>query len=368
MLYGQSLWELVDKRVEETPDALLAVDEDMRTLTFAEFATESARAAAGLANYGVGEGSVVTWQLPTWLESLVLVGALSRLGAIQNPVLPIYREREVGFCTRQAGASLLVVPSEFGGFDFEAMATEIAQDVPGMQVLVADKQLPQGDTSALPPIEFTTAENEVPRWLFYTSGTTADPKGAQPHRPVRSRRWRGAWPSGWPRHHRGPTRNALVFPFTHIGGIGWLFTSAAVTGCSQHLRLDAFVPERSWSRSSAREGVTLGGSGHRVPPWCTSPRNSRAADGPIFPEVRGLPRAAALRSRPSWSLRHALEAFGAPVILSGYGLTEAPDPHDGDRSATPTRTSPTQRGQTGHARRGPQAGVKLEGERVPTSR
>ena len=74
---------LIARAIEETPDALLAVDEEMRTMTFAEFAEEAERAAAGLAVYGVGEGSVVTWQLPTWLESLVLVAALSRLGAVQ---------------------------------------------------------------------------------------------------------------------------------------------------------------------------------------------------------------------------------------------------------------------------------------------
>ena len=59
MLEGRTLWELIDKRVEATPDALLGVDEDMRTLSFAELATEAERAAAGLANYGVKEGSVV---------------------------------------------------------------------------------------------------------------------------------------------------------------------------------------------------------------------------------------------------------------------------------------------------------------------
>ena len=67
--------------------------------------------AAGLAALGVGEGTNVSWQLPTWLESMVLVGALARLGAVQNPMLPIYREREVGFITNQTGAKLLIVPS-----------------------------------------------------------------------------------------------------------------------------------------------------------------------------------------------------------------------------------------------------------------
>lgn len=155
MLDGLTLWDLIDQRVAATPGALMAVDEDMRTLSFAEFSVEAERAAAGLAAYGIGEGTVVSWQLPTWLESLVLVGALSRLGAIQNPILPIYREREVGFVTNQARSSLLIVPSVWNGFGYEEMATSIAKgSASGMQVLVADHALPQGgfhEVGADPP-------------------------------------------------------------------------------------------------------------------------------------------------------------------------------------------------------------------------
>ena len=101
---GGSLWELVERRAAATPDVVAAVDEDGRTLTWAESKAAAERAAAGLARMGIGAGDVVSWQLPTWLESKVLVLALARLGAIQNPMLPIYREREVGFVTRQAKA------------------------------------------------------------------------------------------------------------------------------------------------------------------------------------------------------------------------------------------------------------------------
>ncbi len=81
----------------------------------------------------------MSWELPTWNESLVLVGALARLGARQNPLIPIYRDREVGFITEQSDASLLVVPTVYRGFDFEAMAREIAGRRPGLPVLVVDR-------------------------------------------------------------------------------------------------------------------------------------------------------------------------------------------------------------------------------------
>ena len=48
---------------------------------------------------------------------------------IQNPILHIYREREVGFCVRQTGAKLLIVPTEWASFDFKAMAEAYREDL-----------------------------------------------------------------------------------------------------------------------------------------------------------------------------------------------------------------------------------------------
>ncbi|MEP6625209.1 MAG: AMP-binding protein, partial [Acidimicrobiia bacterium] len=127
-----SLWDLIVQRVEDTPGGRFVIDEDGRTLTFAEYRDSCERAAAALAARGIGEGDVVSWQLPTWIESMVLVGGLARLGAVQNPILPIYRDREVGFVVREAGTKLLVVPGEWRGFNFAAMAEAIAAAAPGL--------------------------------------------------------------------------------------------------------------------------------------------------------------------------------------------------------------------------------------------
>src|SRR3712207_4138093 len=96
-----TLWRLIEPRPRETPDAQMALDERGHVLTFAQYRDAAERAAAGLHELGVRTDSVVSWQLPTWIEAMVLVAALSRLGAVQNPMVPIYREREVRFITRQ---------------------------------------------------------------------------------------------------------------------------------------------------------------------------------------------------------------------------------------------------------------------------
>src|SRR5437588_6720442 len=97
-----SVWELVVARATSTPDAMLAVDEHDRSITFAEYRTAAEQAAAGLLELGVEPGHRVAWQLPTWIEAMVLVGALTRLGAAQVPMLPVYREREVGFIVAES--------------------------------------------------------------------------------------------------------------------------------------------------------------------------------------------------------------------------------------------------------------------------
>lgn len=310
MLEGHTLWELIEKRAAESPDGLLAVDEHDARLTFGGYRTEVERVAAGMAELGVGAGDVVTWQLPTWLESMVLAGALSRLGVIQNPVLHIYREREVGFCVRQARSKLLIVPPEFGGFDFGAMARGIIGDSGDVELLLADKQLPKDDPSKLPP---APTDGDVVRWLFYTSGTTSDPKGAQHTDQTIMAMARGMCER---LRITDGDRNALAFPFTHIAGPGWLMSSL-MTGCGNIL-FAKFEPDAVVD-SLRRHDVTLAGSAtvfHQV--YLAA---QQKADEPIFPHVRGFPGGGS--PKPP-QLHHDLkEAFGCGVY-SGYGLTEAP--------------------------------------------
>ena len=66
---------------------------------------------------------MVSFQLPNWIEFLVLHFAATRIGAVSNPLIPIYRDREIGFMVGFAESKVLVVPREFRKFDYPAMAT-----------------------------------------------------------------------------------------------------------------------------------------------------------------------------------------------------------------------------------------------------
>ena len=335
-----TLWGLIERRAEATPDAVLAHEDTGKELTFAGYRDACLRAAAGLsAEYGVGSGTGVSWELPTWNESLVLVGALARLGARQNPLIPIYRGREVGFITAQSQAALLVVPTVYRGFDFEAMATEIAADRPSLSVLVADRDLPDGDPADLPAVEpppRTTADAPI-RWLFYTSGTTADPKGA-PHSDLTV--MASALAMAECLDIRPDDVSALIFPFTHIGGIGWLI-AALFTGCKL-LTTESFDPKTT-PGFLADNQVTLAGSGT---PFHMAYLAAQRANGPgpIFTHVRSYPGGGA--PKPPQLHYDLKREIGGVGIVSGYGLTEAPivvmaSTTDSDQKLADTEGRPT---------------------------
>ena len=99
------MWDLVTWRADLTPDAVLAVDEADAELTFSAYRDRCEQVAAALALHGIGPDVPVAWMLPTWTEALVAAGALARLGALQVPLLPILREREIGFILGRAAPS-----------------------------------------------------------------------------------------------------------------------------------------------------------------------------------------------------------------------------------------------------------------------
>ena len=290
----------------------MAIDEAGRTLTFGGYRDWCERVAAGLADsYGVGEGTRVSWVLPSRFEALVLTGALARLGAVQNPILPIYRHREVSFITAQSEAALLVVPGVFRGFDYAEMATEVTADS-GCAVLVADPDLPEGDPASLAP--HVPAREDL-RWLFYSSGTTADPKGAKHADASLAAANAGMQ---WAMEVTDADRAAVVFPVTHVGGLVWLF-NAMETGV-QLLMVEVFDPVQTpaWL---GRHGCTCAGAGTVF--WLAYLAAQRAMPPGerLLPDVRifnggGAPKPVTLHAE-------MIEAFGAPLI-GGWGLTESP--------------------------------------------
>jgi cyclohexanecarboxylate-CoA ligase len=158
-----------------------------RRLTYRELGGLADQAAAGLAERGIGRGDVVSFQLPNWWEFSVLHLACLKLGAVSNPLMIIFRERELTFMLGLAEAKVLVVPRQFRGFDYAAMAKGLREKLPALRhVFIAGGDgedafetllaATAGGAVGAPARDGRLSPDDVIQ-LLYTSGTTGEPKG-----------------------------------------------------------------------------------------------------------------------------------------------------------------------------------------------
>ena len=312
--------ELLERRRRDTPDRVFLIDGAER-LTFGQFAARVERLATGLAGLGIGPGDVVSWQLPSWWEAAAVAVALDWVGAINNPILPIYRAEEVSFIARQSGAKMLIVPGVFRGFDYREMALDVSRRLSGIEHVVVARNRPGPRMRVLDDL-FSAAGSTVARAargpnevasLFYTSGTTSEPKGV-----MHTTSTLGAFARANSEVARGGPDDVslLQFPVTHIGGLA-AFVLLPILQGSRAVYLDIWDPERALSLIES-EGVTGAGG----PPAII--QGILAAPG-FSPErvrtVRGAATGAA--DVPPELIREVRSRFGATSYRS-YGLTECP--------------------------------------------
>ncbi|MDP6832100.1 MAG: AMP-binding protein [Alphaproteobacteria bacterium] len=192
-LWGDELIiDHLDRVAAQRPDNIAVVDHNSATgrrteVSFRRLQELSKRAAAGLMAYGIGPGDVVAVQLPSWWHYFVLYPACARIGAVINPLMPIFRERELKFMLGLPRTKLIVAPRSFRGFDYPAMIDGLRPELPDlahMLVVMGDDPTTSFERNLLECAEADEADllarrpgaNEVTE-VMYTSGTTGQPKG-----------------------------------------------------------------------------------------------------------------------------------------------------------------------------------------------
>ena len=169
----------LDRHARERPAERAVVeigaDGRVRELTWAALAGETNRVAGTLASLGLGNGDTVAFQLPNQISFLTIALATLRFGAVCEPLMPIFRERELSFMLRESAARVLFVPRVFRGRDYAAMAAGLRSELPALEhVVVLDGDAPRSegvpDTPGPRPDQIAQ--------LLFTSGTSGEPKGA----------------------------------------------------------------------------------------------------------------------------------------------------------------------------------------------
>ena len=191
--------DYLDEALRRHPDKVFVTDYRAEsgaraTLSYRDLDRLSRRIGAGLAAHGIGKGDVVAFQLPNWWEFAAIHLACVRIGAISNPLMPIFRARELEFMLSFAETRALFIPRVFRGFEYEPMVAGLRGKLPrlehvfvlggggeskdgnGFEAALLDRRWEdETDTRALFD-ERRADPNEVIE-ICYTSGTTGQPKG-----------------------------------------------------------------------------------------------------------------------------------------------------------------------------------------------
>jgi acyl-coenzyme A synthetase/AMP-(fatty) acid ligase len=187
--------DLLVQRVQENPDKVFATD-GIRSLTFRELFDAGQRLAVGLHRRGLRRGDTAAVQLPNWVEFIQVLTALSRLGVIMVPIMPIYRRHDVSYVLSNAGIRTVFTPENFGKFGYLDMYLGLRSEHPELTIVVArpdgtaeDITETDADVFTLRQLEADTDDESArqeldappspddPFVIVYTSGTTSRPKG-----------------------------------------------------------------------------------------------------------------------------------------------------------------------------------------------
>jgi O-succinylbenzoic acid--CoA ligase len=200
----------------------LAVRCGSTSLTFAELDARASRLARQLASLGISEGSRVATLAANSLDYVILVHALTRLGAILVPLNIRLTQDELCWQLRDVRADLLIndpafaeVATAIGRVMPElAWATFAAEAHSGEVVLAA---LPEKNVALRPLIDLSA--NQV---IMYTSGTTGTPKGVII---TYGMQWWNAVGSALNLGHQPEDCWLACMPLFHIGGLSILMRS-----------------------------------------------------------------------------------------------------------------------------------------------
>lgn len=187
---NRTIIDYLEEAIQKHPSKLAIIDKNSR-YTYKELGHLVNRVALGLLELGLKKGDVISIQLPNWNEFIILHYAATKIGVITNPLVPIYRDREIHYMVAAVEAKMIVVPDSFRGFCYPDMINRLKPEWPTLEhVYVVGQDVPAGMSSFSSLLTEPWEQKRDPRELerisldpndvteiIFTSGTTGLPKG-----------------------------------------------------------------------------------------------------------------------------------------------------------------------------------------------
>src|SRR5699024_5247565 len=124
------VFDLIFVHLDEEQTALPAITElsTGSTATYGELKEFSETIAAELTSRGIGEGDVVTLQVPNSINFAASLLGILRAGAIVNPIGMLMNQADVEHIVEAAGAKLFIGPT-----NMEQLPQIFSMEIPALQ-------------------------------------------------------------------------------------------------------------------------------------------------------------------------------------------------------------------------------------------
>jgi acyl-CoA synthetase (AMP-forming)/AMP-acid ligase II len=290
----------------------LIVPDSGQALTYGQLADRVETLARRLAGLGVQRGDRVALALPNGPDIVLLLLAITALGAGAAPLNPAYTETEFGFYLGDIVPRLMLIPAS------GVAAASAAADAAGTTLVAVQpaedgppELLSSGGDAGAPALSFEPGSPDDVAFVLHTSGTTSRPKQV----PLRQRNLMSSARTIAAHYQLGTSDVSFcVMPLFHIHGLV-ASTFAALAAGGAVITPRRFTPHRFWSQAREHRATWLS-AGPTLHQMILDQADEAGAPGTLrFVRSCSSALSPALMER-------AEHAYGVPM-LEAYGMTEA---------------------------------------------
>jgi len=163
----------------------VAVIESTRSRTYGDLLAEVKALSRGLKAAGIGQGDVVSVQLPNSATLPIAHLALNRLGALAMPIHDAWHEAELPHLLKMGRAKLAIVPGTYKDVDYVTIYAKLRAELPDLTEVYAIDGARADAKAYADLLAIVEGEDEIaaqhidpdlPGALMLSSGTTSMPK------------------------------------------------------------------------------------------------------------------------------------------------------------------------------------------------